>query len=285
MSSDRILITGAGTGFGKMFALELAKRGKDVIATTEVSSQVSALEKEAKEQGLSMKIEKVDVTDPKDRQKAWNWDVDILVNNAAIKEGGSLVDIPEDNLRNQFEVNLIGPVLLTQGFARKMVERNKGRIVFVSSVSGMMVNSFSGPYSASKFATEAVASTLSQELQEFNVEVATINPGPYLTGFNDREFEAWKSWQDDPAKRVFDYEKIAFPFEQYDPEELVEQGIKVILGETDQYRNVIPEKMIAQVKEQQEYLWNKKSNESLGQRHEMVQKAYDLQPETKAEDF
>ena len=137
-----------------------------------------------------MKIEKVDVTDLKDRQKAWNWDVDILVNNAAIKEGGSLVDIPEDNLRNQFDVNLIGPVLLTQGFARKMVERNKGRIVFVSSISGMMVNSFSGPYSASKFATEAVASTLSQELQEFNVEVATINPGPYLTGFNDREFEA-----------------------------------------------------------------------------------------------
>lgn len=66
---------------------------------------------------------------------------------------------------------------------------------------------------------------------------------------------------------------------------MVEQGIKVILGETDQYRNVIPEKMIAQVKEQQEYLWNKKSNESLGQRHDMVQKAYDLQPETKAEDF
>lgn len=285
MSSEKILITGAGTGFGKMFALELAKMGKEVIATTEVFSQVSALEKEVKEQGLTMQIDKLDVTDPKDREKAWNWDIDVLVNNAAIKEGGALVDIPEDNLRNQFDVNVIGPVLLTQGFARKMIEKNKGRIIFVSSISGMMVNPFSGPYSASKYATEAIVNTLSQELQEFNIEVATINPGPYLTGFNDREMEVWRSWQDDPSKRVFNYEDIAFPFEQFNPEELIEGGLKVILGETNSYRNVIPEKMISQVKEQQEYLWNKKTDEALGERHQMVQKAYDLEPETKAEDY
>lgn len=285
MTTEKILITGAGTGFGKLFAFELAKMGKDVIATTETSSQVSALEKEAEEKGLSMKIEKVDVTDQKDREKAWAWDIDVLVNNAAIKEGGSLVDIPENNLHNQFDVNLIGPILLTQGFAREMIKKNKGRIVFTSSISGMMVNPFSGPYSASKFATEAVANTLSQELQEFNIEVATINPGPYLTGFNDREMEAWKSWQDDPSKRVFNYEDIAFPFEQYDPKEVVDIGVKVILGETKQYRNVVPEDMIEQVKEIQEAIWEKKTDAELGQRHEMVQKAYDLKPRTKAEDY
>ncbi|WP_225744032.1 SDR family oxidoreductase [Marinilactibacillus sp. Marseille-P9653] len=240
---------------------------------------------ENQKQGLTMQIDKLDVTDPKDREKAWNWDIDVLVNNAAIKEGGAVVDIPEDNLRNQFDVNVIGPVLLTQGFARKMIEKNKGRIVFVSSISGMMVNPFSGPYSASKYATEALVNTLSQELQEFNIEVATINPGPYLTGFNDREMEVWRSWQDDASKRVFNYEDIAFPFEQFNPEELIEGGLKVILGETKSYRNVIPEKMISQVKEQQEYLWNKKTDEALGERHQMVQKAYDLEPETKAEDY
>jgi len=285
MTTETILITGAGTGFGKLFAFELAKMGKDVIATTETSSQVSALENEVVEKDLSIKIEKVDVTDPKDREKAWAWDIDVLVNNAAIKEGGSLVDIPEKNLKNQFDVNLIGPILLTQGFARKMVERNEGRIVFMSSISGMMVNPFSGPYSASKYATEAVADTLSQELQEFNIEVATINPGPYLTGFNDREMEAWKSWEDDPAKRVFNYEDVAFPFEQFDPQEVVETGMNVILGETNQYRNVVPKDMIEQVKEQQQAMWEKKTNEALGQRHEMVQKAYDLDPRKKAEDY
>jgi len=285
MTTEKILITGAGTGFGKLFAFELAKMGKDVIATTETSSQVSSLENEVEDKELSMKIEKVDVTDPKDREKAWEWDIDILVNNAAIKEGGSLVDIPEKNLKNQFNVNLIGPILLTQGFARKMVKINQGRIVFVSSISGMMVNPFSGPYSASKYATEAVADTLSQELQEFNIEVATINPGPYLTGFNDREMEAWKSWEDDPSERVFNYEDISFPFEQYDPKEVVETGMEVILGDTNQYRNVVPEDMIEQVKEQQQAMWERKTDEELGQRHEMVQKAYDLEPRTKAEDY
>jgi len=285
MSTETILITGAGTGFGKGFAFELAKRGKRVIATTEVLSQVSALENEAEEKGLTIKIEKLDVTDPSDREKAWAWDIDILVNNAAIKEGGSLIDIPEANLTNQFDVNVFGPVLLTQGFAKQMIKRQKGRIVFVSSVSGMMVNPFSGPYSASKFATEAVANTLAQELQEFNIEVATINPGPYLTGFNDREMETWKSWQDDPSTRVFNYDEIAFPFEQYDPMDVIEPGIKVILGETDTYRNVIPEDMIEQVKEEQQKVWEMSSTKDLGQRHAMVQEAYDLNPRTKAEDY
>ena len=285
MSTEKILITGARTGFGKIFASELARKGHDVIATTETSSQVSALENEIAEEELTMQIEKLDVTDPNDRENAWDWDIDVLVNNAAIKEGGSLVDIPEDNLQNQFDVNLFGPILLTQGFARQMVERNQGRIVFVSSISGMMVNPFSGPYSASKYAVEAVVNTLAMELQEFNVEVTTINPGPHLTGFNDREMEAWKSWEDDPSKRIYDYEEIAFPFEQFDPQEVVDVGVKVILRESNQYRNVVPEDMIEQVKKEQQNPWDQTIVENIGKRHDMVQKAYDLEPRTKAEDY
>lgn len=285
MVEENILITGAGTGFGKEIAFGLAERGKDVIAGVEVGSQVSSLEKEANERNVSMEIEKLDITDPKDREKAWNWDINILVNNAAIKEGGALVDVPEENLRNQFEVNTIAPVLLTQGFAKRMAKKQRGRIVFMSSISGMMVNPFSGPYAASKYALEAFADTLSRELQEFNIEVATINPGPYLTGFNDREFEAWKSWDDDPSERVFDHNKMSFPFEQYNPSEVIEPSIRVILGKDNSYRTVIPEKMIPQVKEQVESLWTKKTDENLGERDPMVQKSYDIEPKTKAEDY
>lgn len=284
MNEETILITGAGTGFGKEFALRLAERGKRVIASVEAMSQVSALEKVAREKGISLQIEKLDITNQRDREKAWKWDVDILVNNAGIKEGGSLIDIPEENLRRQFDVNTISPILLTQEFARKMVKKKKGRIIFTSSISGLMVNPFSGPYAGSKFALEAFADTLSRELQEFNVEVAMINPGPYLTGFNDREFETWKNWPDDQG-RVFNMDEIAFPFEQYDPEELIEPAIKVILGETKQYRNVIPESMIPQAKEQMASLWDKKTDDELGQRNQMVQKAYDIEPATKAENY
>lgn len=285
MKAENILITGAGTGFGRMIALALAEMGKNVIATTEVSSQVSSLEKEAEELNVQMKIEKLDVTNPKDREKAWKWDIDVLVNNAAIKEGGSLIDIPEENLKNQFDVNIIGPTLLTQGFARQMIDKKEGRIVFVSSISGLMINPFSGPYSASKYATEAIANTLAQELQEFNVEVQTINPGPYLTGFNDREMETWKNWMTDSDQNTFNYEEVAFPFEQFNPNAVIAPAIEVILGHSHAYRTVIPEKMIKQVQKNQKDLWDKKSNKNLGKRHPMVQKAYDLEPRTKADDF
>src|SRR5699024_3881523 len=112
--TQTVLITGAGTGFGKNIAFALAEKGNPVIATVEVMSQVSALEQEARERGVKMQIEKLDVTNPKDREKAWAWDIDVLVNNAAVKEGGSLVDIPEANLRHQFEANVFGPILLTK---------------------------------------------------------------------------------------------------------------------------------------------------------------------------
>lgn len=284
MNTEKILVTGAGTGFGKGIVFSLAERGKSVIAGVEVMSQVSALEQEAKDRGIEMRIEKLDVTSQKDREKAWSWDIDVLVNNAAIKEGGSLIDIPEANLRNQFEINTFAPVLLTQGFARKMVKQKQGRIVFVSSISGLMSDPLSGPYCGSKHALEAFSESLSQELQEFNIEVATINPGPYLTGFNDREFEAWKDWQEISKDTVFDYEKAAFPYEQFDPEEVIEPSVKVILGETKAYRNVIPEGMVSDVKERRASLWDKKTDDELGNRHEMVQKSYDMQPGTPATD-
>lgn len=281
--TETVLITGAGTGFGKNIAFALAEKGNPVIATVEVMSQVSAMEQEAKERGVTMQIEKLDVTNAKDREKAWSWDIDVLVNNAAVKEGGSLVDIPEENLRHQFEANVFGPILLTKGFARKMVENKSGRIVFVSSVSGITTNPLSGPYSGSKHTVEAFAMALSKELQEFNVEVSTINPGPYLTGFNDREFETWKNWETDLNKTVFDYSKTAFPSEQFDPNEVTEPAIKVILGETTQYRNVIPEKMVSGLKEKQQAVWDKKTTDGLGERHESVQKSYDIEPGTPAE--
>lgn len=192
------------------------------------------------------------------------------------------MDIPEENLRHQFEVNTFAPLLLTQEFARKMIKNNKGRIVNVSSVSGLMADPLSGPYCGSKFALEAFSESLSKELQEFNIEVATINPGPYLTGFNDREFEAWKNWHEDNSETVFDYEKAAFPYEQFDPEEVIEPAIKVILGETKTYRNVIPEDMVTEVKKRRSAVWDKQTNDDLGQRHEMIDKSYEMKPGTKA---
>ena len=71
------------------------------------------------------------------------------------------MDIPALNIRREFEVNVVGPLLLTQGIAKQMVKRAKGRIVWVSSREGLNVNPFTGIYSASKHAVEAIAETMS----------------------------------------------------------------------------------------------------------------------------
>lgn len=85
---------------------------------------------------------------------------------------------------------------------------------------------------------------------------------------------------DDPTKRLFDYENIAFPHEQYDPEPVFETTIGVLTGEIENYRNVEPKEIIGQQKEQLEAVWSQKVTEGLGKRPALVQKAYDIRPGT-----
>ena len=272
------LITGAGSGFGKEVAFRLAEAGHDVIAGVEIVAQVNVLRAEAKRRGVDVRVEKLDVTDAFDRRTAVGWDVDVLLNNAGISEGGSSVDIPEANLRRQFEVNVFGPILLTQPIAKQMVAKGGGKIVFMSSVAGLTVDPFTGAYAGSKHAVEAFADALDQELAEHGVTVSTINPGPFLTGFNDTMFEAYKSWDDDPATRLFDYDKLSFPHEQFDPEEVIAVTIDVLIGADTGYRHVLPAHTVDDIKDQTVSQWDRKIND--GTRPQLVQTAYDMAPYT-----
>jgi NAD(P)-dependent dehydrogenase (short-subunit alcohol dehydrogenase family) len=280
----KVLITGAGTGFGYEAAMRLAENGFDVIAAVEIYAQVQTLKRQAAERGVKVQVEKVDVTDEGDRRKALDWGVEILVNNAGVGEGGSTVDIPGPNIRHQFEVNVTGPLLLTQPIAKQMIERGAGRIVWVSSREGLNVNPFTGIYAASKHAVEAIAETMAYELQEHNIEVATVNPGPFLTGFNDRMFQTWESWQDDPSQRLFDYSKLSFPRSQFDPEPVYATLTAVAAGAVENFRNLEPASMIEETKHLQQVPWERKVTDGLGTRHPAIQHSYDMQPETPVAD-
>src|SRR5262245_18390518 len=120
LTMKKVLITGAGTGFGHEAAMRLAEKGFDVIAGVEIWAQIQTVKRQAKARGVTLTVEKLDVTSDGDRRKALAGDVEILVNNAGVLEGGSVLDIPEANMRHQFEVNVIGPMLLTQGIAKQM---------------------------------------------------------------------------------------------------------------------------------------------------------------------
>ncbi|MFG1644227.1 SDR family oxidoreductase [Amycolatopsis sp. NPDC049252] len=283
-SLKKVLITGAGTGFGYEVAMRLAEKGFDVVATVEIYGQVQTLKRQAAERGVTLQVEKLDVTNDGDRRKALGWGIEILVNNAGVGEGGSTVDIPAWNIRHQFEVNVTGPLLLTQGIAKQMAKRGTGRIIWVSSREGLNVNPFTGIYAASKHAVEAIAESMKDELQEFGVEVATMNPGPFLTGFNDRIFQTWEGWEDDPSQRLFDYAKLAFPRAQFNPEPVYATLTALAAGEIDSYRNLEPKSMLEETKSLIDAPWSKKTTDGLGERNDGIQKAFDMTPEQLRDD-
>ena len=111
----KILITGAGSGFGEGAAIGLARLGHEVIAAAHLWPQVTALRLKAKELGLpSLRIEKLDLLDAYDVKQAAGWDFDVLVNNAGMGEGGPIAEIPLDIVRKNFEINVFAPLALTQ---------------------------------------------------------------------------------------------------------------------------------------------------------------------------
>src|SRR5258708_29068181 len=145
-----ILITGAGTGFGRLVAFDLARKGHNVIATVEIWPQVTALQEEARTQGLTLQVEKLDVTNAADRQHIFRHDVDVLLSNAGLMEGGPIAEQPIERLRSMFEINVFATMpgakpcaiamlekTLISNIDRRrsigMVAKRQGKIVFVSS--------------------------------------------------------------------------------------------------------------------------------------------------------
>src|SRR5690348_12486384 len=115
-----VMITGAGSGFGKGASLALAERGHTVIATTETEQQAEALRAEAPQ----LTVEKVDITSP-DVGKAAAWDIDVLINNAGAGQTGPMADVPIDRVRHLFDVNVFGTLAVTQ----KVLPRDRKSVV------------------------------------------------------------------------------------------------------------------------------------------------------------
>ncbi|TXH70455.1 MAG: SDR family oxidoreductase [Thiothrix sp.] len=261
--SKTILITGAGSGLGKGTALGLAKKGHQVIAGVMQWEQVTALRAEAQQAQVSDKLRviKLDITDAMDCQHAQSYDIDILVNNAGIGETGPLAEIPVHLLRKVMETNVFATLELTQAFIKKMVANKQGKIVFVSSMAGLSTYPFLGPYNASKHALEAVAQCLRDELKPLGITVATINPGPYRTGFNDRMYESAHQWFDaakhfTPEQPLRDIQGgLASPESQYDPQEMIAKMIEVIPAEQHLFRTMLPAAVEQWCKEYQQNQW------------------------------
>ncbi|REL28181.1 SDR family NAD(P)-dependent oxidoreductase [Thalassotalea euphylliae] len=190
----KILITGAATGFGRETAIALAKRGHQVIAATYDESQAESLAEYSTSQNVELTIMKLDITNPDDVEQVKAFDLDVLINNAGIGEGGALVEVPLERIRNNLETNVIGTIAMIQAAAPKMMAKKSGTIIIVTSLVGRIPLPFLSPYSMTKFALESAGAGLAEELSPFGVNVSMIEPGPYGTGFNEANMEKKFSW-------------------------------------------------------------------------------------------
>ena len=236
-----VLITGAGSGFGLGAALELAKRGHKVIATTETDRQAAELAKAHPQ----LTVAKLDITDPKDLTKLDLYDIDVFIANAAMGQTGPLSVIPLERLRKVFEVNVFGTFAVTQRVAQKMRKKKSGRILIVSSIAGVRAGVGSGPYAMTKHALQAFGTALRAELAAFNVDVALINPGPFATGFNDRMANDPGPWFDrksaDPEDvKAMDALVQRITVGQLDPADVVKRYVELVEADKTELVNFIP---------------------------------------------
>ena len=236
-----VLITGAGSGFGRGAALELARRGHKVIAGVLNEQQAAELAKAEPK----LIVVKLDITDAKDVAKVDQWNLDVFIANAAIGQTGPLSVIPLERLRAVFEVNVFATFAITQRVAQALRRKRAGRIIIMSSIGGVRAGVGSGPYTMTKHAIQAFGTALRAELRAFGVDVCLINPGPYGTGFNDRMandpgpwFDRSKAAPEDVA--VMDQLVQRITVGQMDPSEVVKRYVELVEAPATELVNFVP---------------------------------------------
>ena len=236
-----VLITGAGSGFGRGAAVQLAQRGHKVIAAVLDDKQAAELSKAEPK----LTVVKLDITNASDIAKVDPWDLDVFIANAAIGQTGPLSLIPLERLRAVFEVNVFGTFAVTQRVAQKMRKKRTGRILIVSSIGGVRAGVGSGPYTMTKHAIQAFGTALRAELAAFGVDVALINPGPFATGFNDRMANNPGSWFDRKSAApedvaVMDQLVQRITVGQMNPSDVVKRYVELVEADKTELVNFIP---------------------------------------------
>lgn len=261
-----ILITGAGSGLGEGAAIGLAKGGHKVIATAETWPQVTALRDKVAAQGLkNLTATRLNMLDQFDVANAAKLDFDVLVCNAGISEAGPIAEIPLHLVRQNFEVNFFSQLDLAQKVVRRWVQgKVKGKIVFISSIVAIVSPAWIGSYSATKHALQAVAEAMQEELKDVGIQVQTINPGPFFTGFNERGVEAALRWLDDDvnftSRATYKARTDGFldkPEMRLDPNDMIGKMVELIPASTGPFRNIHPKDTVDWAKSADAEIWQR----------------------------
>src|SRR5690242_19113474 len=183
------LVTGTSSGMGLDTAVELARRGLTVIATMRDTSRATALTDAAAEAGIEVDVRALDVTDHPaaracvDGVLADHGRLDVLVNNAGRGAVATAEQLSLDEIRDQLEVNYLGPVALTKLVLPQMRAAGSGTVLTVTSVGGAVGQPFADAYCGAKFAVEGFMQSLAVVMLAHGVHVSVIEPAAVASDF------------------------------------------------------------------------------------------------------
>lgn len=181
MNSKVALVTGASSGIGEATALKLNQLGYTVYAVARRTDRMSALAE------VGIEIMSMDVTNDASMQTgieriiAKSGRIDVLVNNAGYGSYGAVEDVPLDEARAQFDVNVFGAVRLIQLATPYMRKQGSGTVINITSMGGKIHTPLGAWYHGTKFALEAISDCLRLELKPFGIDVVVIEPGGIKT--------------------------------------------------------------------------------------------------------
>jgi NAD(P)-dependent dehydrogenase (short-subunit alcohol dehydrogenase family) len=200
-----VLITGASRGIGRAAALALDRAGHEVIAGVRDAEAADRLAAEASGRLRTVRLDVTDASSVRAAADAVGGRLDALVNNAGVAVGGIVEALDLEDLRRQLEVNVVGPVAVTQALLPAL-RAAAGRVVFMSSVSGRVSAPVMTPYTASKFALEAIADGLRVELRQWGIRVVLVEPGSIDTDLwrgAEAQFDAGVAAMTDEHRRLY----------------------------------------------------------------------------------
>ncbi|WP_081636607.1 SDR family NAD(P)-dependent oxidoreductase [Methylobacterium sp. 285MFTsu5.1] len=186
MSQKNWLITGAGRGFGHIWAKAALDRGDKVAATARDIGDLGGLQERYGDRLLAFKLdvtERAAVFDAIEQVRHKLGRLDVVISNAGYGQMGAIEEVSIDEARANFETNVFGTLNLLQAVLPHLRAQGSGHILPVSSGGGLISLATTGIYSATKFAVEAIAEALSQEVASLGIKITIIEPGAYRTGF------------------------------------------------------------------------------------------------------
>ncbi len=182
-----VLITGCSSGIGAALAREFAKRGQRVYATARRLESLAPL------QGEGVRALTLDVNDDASISAAFArvaqeaGQLDLLVNNAGYSQVGAVIDLTRDDLRRQYETNVIAPAIVTGSalplLRTAVAQRGSATVANVGSVVGLFTTPFAAAYCSSKAAVHSITDALRMELAPFGIRVVSIQPGGVRSSF------------------------------------------------------------------------------------------------------